>query len=98
MEFLAPTRLYINPADLELGSDFEIDEDQYEYLTTGMVKLFRSSEIRRLQEMQEESEEEEEEVLENIRLRQLKKLLDTKFNRGVTERKPILWPVLPMSF
>ena len=43
----------------------------------------------------------EAEVLEvemDYKTTALKQKLDCKFDEGVKERKPILWPILPMSF
>ncbi|KAI8898723.1 hypothetical protein BC833DRAFT_588697 [Globomyces pollinis-pini] len=81
---------------------------ELEYLTPAMIQIFRTSEIYRLEKEEEERisnlqtlntrEDSTSNDITSFKTEALQKILDHEFNKGVEERKPVLWPVLPMNF
>jgi hypothetical protein len=94
LELLAPSRLYLDPSELEFDQDF--DPDEFEYLTPEMVKMFRHSEVRSLQDTFQEPQLETKLIDRDFKTDQLVKILNKRFEKGL-ERNPVLWPVLPMK-
>ncbi|KAJ3324459.1 hypothetical protein HDV06_006870 [Boothiomyces sp. JEL0866] len=84
---------------VEADSD---DEPVLQYLTPELIQIFRNSEIFRMEKkrtrMQQPIVEAEVlEIEEDYKTVALKARLENQFKEG-EKRKPVVWPVLPMSF
>ncbi|KAJ3315135.1 hypothetical protein HDV04_004276 [Boothiomyces sp. JEL0838] len=84
---------------VEADSD---DEPELQYLTPEMIQIFRNSEIFRMEKKRTRMqlpvvEAEVLEIEEDYKTAALKARLDSRFKEG-EKRKPVVWPVLAMSF
>lgn len=83
------------------------EEHEMQYLTPEMIEIFRASEIFRMSKGKQETIHIDSTFLltdfelnideSDLYTKDLKKLLDKRFQEG-NKRKPILWPIIAISF